>query len=856
MRRSPGLPPRALIALLLVLPLLTVAAPRVPIAAAQPAAAPLELPAMVLDPNALDQSGTPGYAWLSGETIGPEALAGIAGDLTDQIVNDEIQASLEQSGLRQGYSFGMRLLQNPADPESELARDIYGALHEFTTEAGAAEALAFIAALTTADPEITRAEGTGTLGPNAVYFRTVSGEGEDIVHALKTIFQAGPLMGYINLVVYADQEPAIEEIEALATLQQQRVQDAIQTGTLGLGHKVPRITNPEFGNFFEIRRDEYLRRDGIDIRQAFDEPADAERRAALAGNATDMYALQQFVDNATEFEPSWAEQFGIVIHVYRFNDDTAASTWLADRPNQIEADYAGSDIAVQDIQVVTDAQTYGDESLMLSYIEVSDFGGPVDRVFIRVANTVADLRFAPLGEMPRSATEALAALQARCLVDTCPEPLTITEALLGQPPAETPAAETPAPGLTPTAGQTPAPETTPTAGIPATPPVTGQQMLDLAAITLTPADLDDLGLEGFGMSYGQTAFLEELIVASAEFRNLPEAEVRAAYEANGLIRRYDLSLHQPLDPADPAGDAGRLVVSYVMEFADAAGAAAAWAFSEDESFAPASTDEPLTTPLGEQSEATRESGTDADGLPFAQIDLTFQSGNLHAGLVIIDWTGAEPDLAQAEALAARLMERIESVRAGNAPGLSSMAVRLTGENVAPYADDYILLDGQIVRAYGQSQQDAILQTYVSAVDRETDSFRMQQQLTAGTDAPEDDGWLFVNLTRFADEATAQAWLAGTQQRLTTNPDFANFQIAPGPTLADESITYTVSGADGQYQYRGATMRAGTIVVTIDVAAPTAPDPAAVDAILAHQAACLTQGGCDGPLAVPPALESP
>src|SRR5690606_16520161 len=128
------------------------------------------------------------------------------------------------------------------------------------------------------------------------------------------------------------------------SLQQQRIRDAIQNGTLGLGNKVLRLANPEFGSLFEVRRDHYLRRDGVDLRLSFEDQAETELRAALTGNATDMYALTQFVDNATQFEPSWAEQFGITIRVYRFNDDTAASTWLADRPNQIEADYSLSDL--------------------------------------------------------------------------------------------------------------------------------------------------------------------------------------------------------------------------------------------------------------------------------------------------------------------------------------------------------------------------------------------------------------------------------------------------------------------------------------------------------------------------------
>ncbi|MGD9714620.1 MAG: hypothetical protein AB7V46_21560, partial [Thermomicrobiales bacterium] len=717
---------------------------------------------------------------------------------------------------------------------------------EFAAEEQATQALAFISALTIADPEFVRVEGTGVLGQNAVYGRKTFGEGQELSYQLQVIFQSGPVIAVIDLIDYLGQEPSITEIEALATLQHERIQEGIQSGSLGLGNKVPRMIEPEFGSFYEIRRDEYLRRDGVDIPRNLEDPGVAAVRAQLAGDATDVYALQQFVDNADEINVTLPEQFGIGTRVYRFHDDTTASAWLADRPNQIQAEYQISGVGVQDIQVLAGGPQFGDESVTLSYTELDTFGGPVFRVFLRVANSVADVRFTPLGEGSVAIAESYAAFQASCLVETCPSPFLMTDVLLGQPLGQGPSTETPTTGMTPAVGITPTP------GVPASPP----EVLDLAAMTLMPRDLEDGGLTGFGSSYGEMIFREELIASTATSRGLPDAEVRAAFEGNGLVRRYEHFLYTPLSASDPAGEAAQLVVSYVVEFTDESGAASAWSFMEDESFSATSVDTPLRTPLGQQSEASRDRGVDDAGTPFEQLDITFQIGNLHAGVAVVDWTGSPVDQRTAEALAARLLQRIEAVRAGGAPGLSGMVNRLSGVEVLPLADEYFLLDGESIRAYGQSLDDSVAVSDMAASERRVDGYRMQQQLTSGTDATEDDTWYFVSLEAFADTASASQWIAGTLQRIGANPDLSNVQIIDGTGYGDASVLYTASSADGVYQYQGAVLQVGAMVVAIDLVGSDAPSEVMLDSILQQQITCLQEGGCVAPMAVPSVSPQP
>jgi hypothetical protein len=793
---------------------------------------PIELPAMVLMPADLANMGMPDYVLLDGQSEQSARLAGDVGDWTDQITNDDIQQTLEDSGLLSAYSFGLRLRQNPADIRSDLARDIYGSLHAFSDDTGAASVLAFIAGLTTADTTIQRIEGTGAL-TGALLVRTALEDPNE--QLLEIAFQSGPVIAVLRLLDYQGREPTVQEAESLAARQAQRIETAIQQGTLGLGNKVPRFIDAEFQSFYEIRVDQYMRINGQDQPRDLEEPEFFANRVARTGNATDSYEFLQFIQEDDPTDPPLPSQFGWSTRILRFNDDAAASAWLTERPGQIAAEYAGTDEIVQDLQVLADSPTVGDESITVSYTETNGFTSQVFRIFVRVANTVADVWFSALASLnpPRAYAETLAGIQAQCLVNTCPEPMVITEALSGQVTVGVPAAETPQPG--------PA----------APPPAERRTVSDLAAMTLQPSDLDVLGLPGYGMDFGVTIFPDEIIAGITAARGLPDADVRQIIEGAGLEQRYENYLYLPEDSADPGGVAGRLIVSYVLEFADDAGAAAAWPFMEDESGTSTSVDVPLTEALGDQSEATHDQGQDSQtGDTFAQLDLTVRVGNLHAGVAIVDWLGKEPQVAEAEMLARRLLERVEMTRQATAAGLYGQVVRLTGEVVIPSADSYYLLDSEPVRLYGESQLQTIRNDFVLTSGGRIDGYQVHQQIDRGTDAPEDDVWFMLDASRFVNEAAAAAWLAGTQQRIGSNTAFSNLEVVQTQTFGDESVSYTLSTADGQSTYRGVSLRVGAVVVTIDVIAPQLPSAAIVEALAQVQAACLIASGCADPLPVP------
>jgi hypothetical protein len=412
----------------------------------------------------------------------------------------------------------------------------------------------------------------------------------------------------------------------------------------------------------------------------------------------------------------------------------------------------------------------------------------------------------------------------QCLTTGCPDPIVITDAFKGEIPVDEPAGEP---------------------GVPS-----GQARPDLAAMTLTPADLDELEMPGYGIGFGQTAYPEDLTASIAENRGLPEEEVRSRLQGAGFVRRYDSQLYLPADETDPTGTFGRTVASYVVQFADEGGAASAWDFLEDESGNSLAGDIPLSTPIGDQSEATQENILDSEtGEPYIQIDVTFRTGNLHAGVAIIDWEGGLVELPEVEAAAHRLLERVQTGLSGTAPGLDGLTFRLSGEQIIPSADYYTLVAGEAIPQYGESPQDVAARESAAASDGQTEIYSLQQELSTGTEAPDDDTWYLLELTRFTDDDAATRWLGGSQERISGNDALKDAEFVDGPTYGSESVHYTLTTADGQTGHRGISFRVGNIVASIEVAAPTTPLAMFAQALASAQERCLEDGGCPEPVSL-------
>lgn len=179
----------------------------------------------------------------------------------------------------------------------------------------------------------------------------------------------------------------------------------------------------------------------------------------------------------------------------------------------------------------------------------------------------------------------------------------------------------------------------------------GLDAVDFGAMTLTPADLEAAGLDGYRVNYGYVFYPDEVGSFVAESRGLPESEVRKTLEDAGFAYFYETSQYVPLDEDDPQSSAARQVSSYVLEFEDEDGAAAGWELLEDESGDETANDLNGVEGFGDEAEATRYRATDpVSGDQYDALDLTIRLGAFHVGVLLTDWVGEEPKVAEAKAL--------------------------------------------------------------------------------------------------------------------------------------------------------------------------------------------------------------
>jgi hypothetical protein len=385
---------------------------------------------------------------------------------------------------------------------------------------------------------------------------------------------------------------------------------------------------------------------------------------------------------------------------------------------------------------------------------------------------------------------------------------------------------------------------------PASSPSAGQP-LDLAAMALVPTDFN---IPGLGRNYAAMYTLDQEVTELAEYYGTDPAVVREALVAAGWQRKHRSRLQAPevYGAADPV--LAQQVASYVYEYADAEGAAAGFAFIEDESSLPSAgggatpvvggeemaEDIPGTRVIGDESEITRHVGVGApSGLPFRALDLTFRLDNLVAGVTVRDYLGGEPDVAEVEALAQTYLERIEQVRAEGGPGLSNRIVRLEAPDIEPGRDDYTRLSGVDVPDHNESAE--ALAAKSARAGTSSDIYYVFQRLPAGSEETGDDVAYQAYITRFADEAAASDWLNKGEERLSQIGAFVGVEPMPDATpIGDESRTYAIDRLSGEQETRGYLIQArvGSDIAEIRLfAQPEAP--LAVAEVLAQvQVTCL------------------
>jgi hypothetical protein len=380
--------------------------------------------------------------------------------------------------------------------------------------------------------------------------------------------------------------------------------------------------------------------------------------------------------------------------------------------------------------------------------------------------------------------------------------------------------------------------------------------LDVAAMTLRPGDVGQPGWVHDG------AFVERL---DSEARNeaaylgrgTSAESVAAKLSAMGWGRMYVDTLIVP-SPATPNAPAQR-IRSYITEYASAEGAAAGFAYLEDESAIPSAKDIAASRTFGDASELTEDRGVSAvDGRTYRSLDLTFRAGNLVAGVTLIVYpskTAVDPQPSAVEALGTILEARVKTPLT-NGAGLGRAVARLapTDRAVTTYDDAYYRLGRADIPVSDESVAATSLRvrTYAEATD--------VYQLWQGIDASASAGVLYgVTLLHFPSEAAAAAWVTNLQSILAVNPFYGQMRPIDGaPSIGDQSIALGYAAGGGANAPRAVlvAVRVGAYVARVHVVPqgqtrdiPVAP----VIALAGIEAGCLSGDACGDVLTLPEGL---
>lgn len=425
------------------------------------------------------------------------------------------------------------------------------------------------------------------------------------------------------------------------------------------------------------------------------------------------------------------------------------------------------------------------------------------------------------------------------------------------------------------------------AGLPGTAvaqPPGGAPLTDLPALLLMPADAEAEGQPWMRLGEGRAfmtigeAMAPETYAYSRVQMNLsllPGAE--GMLRDAGWQRFHEVTLVMP----DTSGsvDVSLLdVVSSIEEYATPDGAARAFDALATEQALRTTIDstvvvDPGATPAGDQSIAWSSSGTsDVSGDPVAATAQMVRVGNRIVSTAITDHTSPYAvDPLQRQRLTGRLLDRVERIgtagqpcppagpigvraefndRSGlHLPGLGSCVLRLTRDEALPYRAAYTLVDGTAIQIWNETPEELAERQ----AEAETVGVRDEYQVQYIIDRDGRQAFSYVYIASYRDEATAAARFDGLEQRLRADAEERpGASFAPGaPAVGDASATYAWTTASTGHAVTSSAARVDNVVVTVRFSQTTAPVPAATQALLQSQVACMQAGDCAQPVPVPP-----
>ena len=259
------------------------------------------------------------------------------------------------------------------------------------------------------------------VGDEAVAFRgdftTTDGRA---YQELRILVRTGRFLADLVIDDYTGDAPATSELTPLAELVVERLGDAAAAEGPGLGLQVTRLAGEDVTTFYDY----YTRRGGDEVR------AEGERTSLMQSDdeyfeeagSTDHYYYVAEALPADE-DPTVVSLIG---DLRLFTDEESAGAHLE---TAVE-DWTGAmATAYQDIEIVDDAEEFGDGSVAVSYVQDSPYG-PLSgyRIWVQVGDRVAAVELDGDPAISLELAEHMAEAQLACLEDEgCLEPLALSE---------------------------------------------------------------------------------------------------------------------------------------------------------------------------------------------------------------------------------------------------------------------------------------------------------------------------------------------------------------------------------------------------------------------------------------------